>query len=110
LKQSIEAVDRIREGVGKTVAGAALEERMGHVAQLLLRVVVTLGEIDSRLAECAVRLAGTQTKAQHLRSKTHFRIVTAEICAVLLIAWMAAGQVSLCRYGWKDYRQCHFAA
>ena len=110
LKQSIETVDGVRERIAKTAEGEALEERNRRVAQLLLRVVATLGEIDSRLGESAVRLAGIQTKVQHLKSKTHFCIVTAETCAVLLIMWMAAGQVSLCRHGWRDYRQCRFAA
>jgi hypothetical protein len=106
LEQSTETVDGIRERMAKAAEGEALEERFNQFAQLARRVVVTLGEIDSRLGESADRLADTQTKRQHLKAKTHSYIVTAEICAVVLITWMAAGQVSLCRHGWKDHCQC----
>ena len=109
LKQSTETIDGIREHLATTAEGKSLEERINQIAQLALRLVATLGEIDSRLGQFADRLADTQTKGQHLKKKTHFYIVTAEICAVLLIAWMAAGQVSLCRHGWRNLLQSRSA-
>ena len=48
LKQSTETVDAIREHLAKTANGEALEDRIAQIAQLALRVVATLGEIDSR--------------------------------------------------------------
>ena len=110
LKQSTETVDEIRERVTRIAEGEALDERIDQVAQMALRLLATLGEIDSRIGKVADRVADAQTKGQHLKSKTHKYIVTAEICAFLLVAWMAAGQASLCRHGWKDYRQSRSAA
>jgi hypothetical protein len=110
LEQSTETVDGIREHLANAAEGEALDERFNQVAQLALRVVVMLGEIDSRLGESADRIADFQNKGHDLKSKTHSYIVAAEICAVLLIVWMAAGQFSLCRHGWNDYCQCRSAA
>jgi hypothetical protein len=70
---------------------------------LALRVAATLGEIDARLGESANKLSEVQAKGLHLKSKTHTYIAIAEIGAVLLIAWMAAGQAVLCLHGWKVY-------
>ena len=105
LKESTETADAIRENIAKMAAGETPDERMSQVAPLALRIVATLGEIDTRLGNLAERLADTQTKGQHVESKTHFYIVAAEIFAVLLIAWMAAGQVCMCRYGWTNQQQ-----
>ena len=105
LKQSTETVDAIREHVAATAEGKTSEERISQLAQLSLRMVATLGEVDSRLGEFADRLSAAQTEGQRLESKTHFYIVTAHVCVVILIAWMAAGQVSLCRQGWKNLAQ-----
>ena len=99
LKQSTEKVDGIRQRITKTTEGEGLEERIDEIAQLVLRVVATLGELDSRLGESAEKAAAAQTKAQSLKSKTHTFVVATTIGAVLLIVWMMAGQISLCRSG-----------
>jgi hypothetical protein len=105
LQQSVEAVDGIGERMAKSTEDEAPDERFNQIARLALRAVDTLSQMDSRLEDSADRLVDLQTRAQQLKSKTHACIVAAEMCAVLLIAWMAAGQVSLCRHGWKDFRQ-----
>jgi hypothetical protein len=102
LTQSTETVEAIRESMAQLAEGEAQDERMTQVAQWVLRIIATLGEIDSRLGESANRLTDVQSQGQHLKSKTHFYIATAKICGILLIAWMAVGQIMLCRHGWKD--------
>jgi hypothetical protein len=100
LQQATETVDGIRERVTETAEEDGLDGRIDELAQLALRVVATLGEVDSRLGESVDKLEDAQTKAQQLEAKTRSYIVTMEICAVVLIAWMMAGQVCLCRYLW----------
>jgi hypothetical protein len=102
FKQSTETAAAIRENVSKAAEGEVSQERITQVAQLALRVVATLGQIDTRMGQLEGRLSDLQSRGQQLKSKTHFYIVTAELCAVLLIAWMAAGQVCMCRHGWKN--------
>lgn len=109
LQQSAETVDGIGERIPKAIDAEPPDERFNQIAQLTGRAVVTLGEMDSRLGESADRLADLQTRGQQLKSKTHAYIVTAEICATLLVAWMAAGQISLCRHGWKNDHQSRSA-
>ena len=100
LKQSTETVGAIRERLARTSEGMTREERIRQVAQLALRLLATLGEIDSRLEQFADGLEERQTRVQQLKRQTHTYIVAAQISAGLLIAWMAAGQVCLWRYGW----------
>ena len=101
FKQSIETVDAIRARVDQATEGETLEERISRLAQLALRVVATLSDIDSRLGQFADGIVATQAKGQQLKGRTHSYIVTAQICAMALLAWMAVGQVFLGRYGWN---------
>jgi chromosome segregation ATPase len=100
LKQSTDAVDTIRARLDQATEGETLEERISRLAQLALRVVATLSDIDSRLGQFADGIVATQAKAEQLKNRTHGYIITAEVCAMALIAWMAVGQVFLGRYGW----------
>ena len=95
LQQSAETVDGIGERIANVTDDESPGERSNQVAQLTGRAFAALGEMDSRLGESVDRLVDLQTRAQQLKSRTHAYIVVAEICATLLIAWMAAGQVSL---------------
>lgn len=101
LNQATETVDGIRDRAAEISAGDSREERIEQAVQLTLRVVVTLGEIDSRLGAFAAGLSEIQSKAQHQETKTRRLIVTAKIIALLLITWMGAGQLSLCLHGWR---------
>ena len=105
LGQATETVDGIHERVADRSEGEPREEKIEQAVQLALRAVATLSEIDSRLGESADHLSETQTKGQQLKSRTHAYILAARIGAVLLLAWMALGQVSLFRSGWNAYRQ-----
>ena len=101
LKQASAAVDAIREQLASAAEGATLEERIKRAAQLALRVLATVGEIDSHLGQVADGLIERQARVQQLKRQTHVYIVAAQVCLLLLIAWMAAGQVSLWRYSWR---------
>jgi flagellin-like hook-associated protein FlgL len=105
LSQATETVDGIHERVAENSEGEPRQERIDQAIQLALRALATLGQIDSRLGESSDRLSDTQTKGQQLKSRTDAYILAARIAAVLLLAWMAIGQVSLCRSGWNAYRQ-----
>ena len=104
LKEATETVGAIKDRVNRAAAGETLEERISRLAQLALRVVATLGEIDSRLGQVADGLVATQARGQQLRDRTHRYILTGQVCALLLATWMATGQVFLGRYGWVKYR------
>jgi hypothetical protein len=105
LTQVTELVDGVHERAAETAKGEPREERIEQAAGLALRALATLGEVDARLGESATRLVETQTRGQQLKSKTHAYILAARVGLILLIAWMAAGQVCLCRSGRKAYRR-----
>ncbi len=110
LKQSTETIDTIRERLSKIGEGKISDERINQVTQLVLRIVATLSQMDSRLGEFADRLVDTQAGGERLKSKTRIYIITALIGATLIIVWMAAGQISLCRNGLRNLSQRRPAA
>jgi len=97
VQQSAETVDAIRERMAAAAEGPSLEERIRQVAQLALRVVATLSDIGSRLGEFADGLAGARATVEHRKIQTHRYIIAGQLGALLLILWMAAGQVTLAR-------------
>jgi hypothetical protein len=105
LGQATETVDGIHQRVAEISEGESREEKREQAVQLAVRAVATLSDIDSRLGESSNRLSETRTKGQQLKSRTHAYILAARIGAALLIAWMALGQICLCRSGWQAYRQ-----
>ena len=110
LAQSTEEVDAIRERVDRAAEGETLEDRVARLAQLTLRVIATLSDIDARLGQFADGFTATQVRGRQLENQTHRYIVIAAICALVLIAWMAVGQIFLSRHGWTQYQRQRRAA
>jgi len=104
VSESTETVDAIRTRIQAVATGESLEERLGRLAQLTLRVVLTLGDIDARLGEVADGLVASRSRAQGMRERLGRYILLAEIGAFVLVAWMAVGQIVLARYGWTKVR------
>jgi hypothetical protein len=100
LKEPIDTVDAFRGRIADIADGESLEERLTQFAQLALRVVATLSDIDSRVGQLAERFVAARTNGQQMKDRIHDYIVVGQIGAALLAAWMAVGQILLCRYGW----------
>jgi hypothetical protein len=102
LTQATESAERIRARTAKAGEANLLEEDINPAIQLALRVIATLGSIDSRLEELGNSLSETRTKVQSLRTRYFRWMRIATIGIILLISWMAAGQCSLCLHGWQS--------
>lgn len=79
---------------------ASPEEQLIRLAQLLVRVLATFVEVDSRLDQCSARLSGLRAEAQQLKERTSTTILRVALVCYGLLAWMAAAQAALCRWGW----------
>lgn len=97
LKQSTETLDGVRERLARAAEGETLEERLTRLTQLALRIVATLGDVEARLGQVADGFVATQARGQEAKTRTHRHIVTAQLCAIVFMAWMALGQVFLAR-------------
>ena len=104
LQQTELKVVEIR-AVAADKADESEDKRLSRVARLLGRVVVTIGEMDNRLEESATRLAELQTRASQLKTKISACILAAGIAGCLLLAWITAGQVALCQWGWSNRKR-----
>jgi uncharacterized coiled-coil DUF342 family protein len=104
LAEAITIVTRIRDGIADINEGKPLEERIEQAVQFALRVVATLGTLESSLQKLADRFGATQSHLRELNTDTKRWILVLTIGVTLLILWMAAGQVALCRVGWNGWR------
>ena len=104
LAEVRETATRIQERVAQASDEQSADERTGQLLQLTLRVVATLGSIDSRLEKTADRVSVAQSHLQELRSEMQWWIRAGTIGVTLLSLLMAAGQVALCRWAWTGFR------
>jgi hypothetical protein len=104
LRQAQETANDIRDRAAASSEGEPRDDRIGRAVQMAARVVATLGAIEPGLGEAAQRLSERQARMEQLRVRTHRYIVLGVIVMLLLLSWMAAGQVALCVYGWRNRR------
>ncbi len=104
LQQADQALDEIRE-FNANQAGESDANRFSRVLKLIGRVLVTIGDMDTRLDEYATQLSELQTVARQWKSTTRRYIGLATMGFCVLLAWVAAGQVALGLWGWANVRQ-----
>jgi chromosome segregation ATPase len=100
LQQTEGTVDGIREFAANKEVDSE-ENRISRVTRLLGRILLTIGEIDTRLERSVMRLSELQTDARKLNATTSAYILVTTIGCYVLLAWTAAGQAVLCLWGWK---------
>ncbi len=104
LQETERTADEIREFAADK-AGESEETRLSRVTKLLGRVLVTIGEMDTRLEDSVSRLSELQINARQLKAKTSTFILVASVACYLLLAWIAAGQAALCQWGWSNRKR-----
>jgi hypothetical protein len=103
VQQAEGAVDGVRGFA--TPGGESVGDRLTRVAKLLARILLTLSEVDRRLDDLAARLAAARADARQLKTRTSTAIVLGAGVCYGLLAWVAAGQVALCRWGGSRCRR-----
>lgn len=101
LAEAAELVEGIRGHTADDGGEKTLDQRIDQAAQLALRVIATLSSVDSRLEKFEGRLSETRQEVLRWKTTTLRWIVIATIGVSLVMAWMGAGQVALCFFGWK---------
>lgn len=104
-RQVAETADTIREYAAASLKEDPQEDRTALAVQLASRALAALVEIETRLGETADRLSDARARTGQIKSRAHNYIVAAEVVALSLLAWLAAGQAALCVYGWRNGRK-----
>jgi hypothetical protein len=104
LQETERTVDEIR-AFAANKAGESDEIRLTRVTRLLGRVLVTVGEMDTRLEDSVTRLSELQTNARQQKTKISAYILVASVACYLLLAWIAAGQAALYQWGWSNRKR-----
>lgn len=99
LKETQETVNEVRRLTD--THPKSVQDRLARVVKLLARVVATFADIDSRLDRCAARLSELRANAQQLHEKTSRWILQGALVSYGLLAWMAAAQAALARFGFQ---------
>jgi hypothetical protein len=87
-----------------------VEERLIRIARVLARILATFVDINARLDRCMVRLTELRAEADRLRARTSRTILLGAVAGYGLLAWVAAGQAALARWGWGRLRGSRPAA
>ena len=103
LQEAEQSVAEVR-GFATAVQGESGENRTARVLKLLARVLVTITEIGPRLERLADRVSGSRVDAREARAKTSTYILWTAIGCSAILAWIAAGQLALCRWGRNRWR------
>jgi len=101
LEKAAVTVNGIRDAAARITAGPTRPDQLKQLVSWAVRAVATLGDIDVRLSKAVDRLAAAQSRSRQLTALSHRWIVTGQLGAMLLTAWMAAGQAALCVLGWR---------
>jgi chromosome segregation ATPase len=105
LKEAEQTVDEVRRFTSPD--SESPEDRLARVVKLLARVVATFADVESRLDRCAARLSELRENARQLHEKTTLRIWQGSLVCYGLLAWMAAAQAALGRWGFsRCFRGC----
>jgi hypothetical protein len=86
-------------------ANESEEARVSRVTKLTGRVLLTIGEIDTRLEDSVIRLAELQTRARQSKTQISAYILVTTVACFLLLVWIAAGQAALCQWGWSNRKR-----
>jgi hypothetical protein len=82
--------------------GESEENRLARVTKLLASTESVASKVDSRLGDLVSRISQMKADAAQARERRGSYIVLLTIACYVLLIWIAAGQVALCRYGWKN--------
>jgi hypothetical protein len=107
LRDKLDDAERAVEEVRRIAVadGESAENRAARVAKLLLRIVVTLADVETRLGEFAERLTEVRGEARRLHDRTGDAILLGAVACYALLTWVAAGQAALCWWGVTRYRR-----
>jgi hypothetical protein len=84
--------------------GESEENRFSRVLKLLATTKAGASRIDSRLLDLLGHLSQMQIDSAAAKQRLDNYIVLLTILCYLLLLWIAAGQVALGLYGWKNRR------
>ncbi|EAQ81707.1 hypothetical protein [Blastopirellula marina] len=107
LRQGIEIANNISQRAAEVGEGKLTADKSDQIAKLVLRVVATLGIIDSRIQAVETHLAKVESMLKDLKQQVIRWVNLAAIGATTIFAWMAAGQCGLCFLGISGLRRRH---
>ncbi|UUO04673.1 hypothetical protein M4951_14885 [Blastopirellula sp. J2-11] len=105
LRQGIETAKNITHRAAEAGEGKLTADRSDQIAQLVVRVVATLGIVDARIQAIENHLANFESALKDAQQKLIRWVNLAAIGATAIFAWMAAGQCALCYLGIRGFRR-----
>jgi chromosome segregation ATPase len=101
IEEAQKLVADLRERIHELDDEESVGERVEQAAKLVLRVIATLGVVDTRLADIRTNVSQTQIQLQEFNGTVRQWITWGVVAVGVLSLWMAAGQVALSLFGWR---------
>jgi len=104
FQQVGEKVREVRD-FGKAIEGESEGNRIARVVRVLTRVLATIADLDSRLNVGTERLEGLRIQTHTWQHRADVAIQRILAVALLVLVWIAAGQWTLFRSGWRGFNR-----
>ena len=104
FQQAGEKVQEVRD-FGKAIDGESEGSRLARVVRVLTRILATIADLDSRLNNGVDRLEGLRIQTLTWQHRADVAIQRILAVAFLVLVWIAAGQWSLFRSGWRGFNR-----
>jgi chromosome segregation ATPase len=101
IEEAQKLVADLRERIHEFDDEDAVGEHIGQAADLVLRVMVTLDVVDTRLADIRTSVSQTQSQLQEFDGTVRRWITWGAVAIGVLAIWMAIGQIALSLFGWR---------
>jgi exonuclease VII small subunit len=98
LRQSRETVDGIVLVISQP-QNKSHEEQVSHVLTLFDRIVPLISKSDELLNDASARVSEVRSDAGDLKTNVSNWIMRIAVIGFVLLGWIAAGQLALCRWG-----------
>ncbi|REK22315.1 MAG: hypothetical protein DWQ42_17395 [Planctomycetota bacterium] len=105
LQAATAKVASVQERAAGLARGGLPSGERAALVRLVVGVLATLAEIDSRLDAFADRMAQIRLRAGELADRVGLWISIARWAGIFLLVWRGLGQVLLLRYGWQKRTQ-----
>lgn len=97
LDDAVAATETLGERLGERPQDEPNRGRLGQIAEVVAKLLATFGVVDSHIAALGTRLSDSQAAIIQFNATVRTRLLTVAVCATVFLAWMASGQLCLCR-------------
>ena len=105
VRQKVSTLNDSLEAIENESIAFELQKNVDAIVRLSAKLVLTLTDVDERLANLAETIERTREASHLFFVRMERSIFHVCLAVTVLVIWLLAGQVALCWVGWRGLRQ-----